>query len=164
MKKFLKYSGLCSLALALVAFILMMATPAIVSTNSDGAVKGTIAIFGGTEAIWGPLAITYKASPMALIGWILGLAGLLVVLAGVVLPLLKIKALEKFSGILSLVAIGLFVAAGVFLFFTVPAFSAATNGGYDDWTLGAGWIIGAILYLVAAAFAALPVVAQILKK
>ena len=68
MKKFLKYSGICALLLALVAFILMMATPAIVGTNSDFAVKGTIAVFGGSEKIFGALAVTYSPSALALIG------------------------------------------------------------------------------------------------
>ena len=40
----------------------------------------------------------------------------------------------------------------------------ANNADLDNWLLGAGWVIAAILYLAAGAFSALPVVAQILKK
>ena len=58
----------------------------------------------------------------------------------------------------------LFAVAGVFLFFTVPAFAAANDVNLDKWGLGAGWVIAGILDLVAAGFAALPVVAQIIKK
>ena len=183
MKKVLKFSGIFALLLGAVGFILMMATPALTysasgfggAVSGSGWISGVAAIFGkGPQHLEGTIPVIGNLGNdgnfegtlawNALLAFIFAIVAVVIVCLGVVLPLLKIKALEKFSGILSLVAIGLFVAAGVFLFFTVPAFSAANNGGYDSWTLGVGWIIGAILYLVAAAFAALPVVAQILKK
>lgn len=157
MKKFLKYSGLCAAVLGIVAFILMMATPAIVSTNSDSVVKGTLVIFGGSEAIWGAIAITYKGSAMALLSWIFALVALVIVLLGVILPALKVKALTKFAGLLNLVACVLLVMAGVFMFFEVGTWYSANNlGDPSNVAMGAGWVIGAILYIVAGVAAILP--------
>ena len=158
MKKFLKYAGICSLVLAIVAFILMMATKAIVKTdNSDYFVKGTMAIFGGTESLFGALSIKYEGSVMALLAWIFALVALLIVLLGVILPLLKVKALTKFAGLLNLIACVLFVLAGVFMFFVVPTWYAANGLDVPSKVgIGAGWVIGAILYLGAGAAAILP--------
>ena len=165
MKKFLRYSGICALLLALDAFILMMATPAIVGTNSDFAVKGTIAVFGGSEKIFGALAVTYSPSALALIGWILGLVGLIIVLCGVVLPLLKVNALVKFAGLLNLIAVICFVIAGIFMFIVIPTWFGANNMDVpDNVAIGAGWIIGAILYIAAGVVAILPAAADFMAK
>ena len=43
MKKFLKFSGICAFLLALVAFILMMATPAVMYKGDDVIAKGIVA-------------------------------------------------------------------------------------------------------------------------
>ena len=83
-------------------------------------------------------------------------------LAGFILPLLKVKALDKFAGILNLIAVCALVTAGILLFFSVPVFYQANKDGaigvynQDVYHLGAGWIIGAILSIVAGAIAILP--------
>ena len=165
MKKVLPFAGLIAFVLALVAFILLMATPAIVSTNSDGAVKGTIAIFGGTEKIWGPLAIEYKGSALALIGWILLLVGLLAACVGAIGGLLKVKALQNLGRVFALVAAGCFLVAGIFFFLVVPTWYSANELDVpNNVAIGAGWVVGAILTLVAAASAACPVVLGLLGK
>lgn len=176
MKKVLKFSGAIAFVLGVVAFILMMATHALVASGNvlgvstsgwfsgvavifgNGAYSGSVGGFSGNGNFEGTLAWN------ALLAFIFAIVAIVIVCAGVVLPLLKIKALDKFSGILNLVAIGLFVVAGVFLFFTVPAFGGANDMDLDGWSLGAGWVISAILYLVAGGFAALPVVGSILGK
>ena len=166
MKKLLKYAGFCSLLLAVVAFILMLATPAIVnkSGNLQVTTDGVVAIFGKTERLLGVDVVT-KPSPMALIAWILALAGLLIVLCGIVLPLLKVKGFTKFAGILNLVAVGCFVVAGIFMFITIPSFYSANDSDVPSTALlGAGWIIGAILYIVAGVVAVLPAFADFLSK
>lgn len=170
MKKLLQFSGLISLVLAIVAFILMMATNAVIqgSGNLQVVTPGTTAIFGKTENIIGGLNSVTKASPLALIGWILMIVGMIIVCLGVVLPLLKINALEKFSGILDIVALACFVVAGIFMFLVVPTFYAA-NGVEakdipDNAVIGAGWVIGGILAIVAGAFAILPAAAAFLGK
>ncbi len=168
MKKLLQFSGLISLVLAIVAFILMMATNAVIqgSGNLQVVTAGTTAIFGKSENIIGGLNSVTKASPLALIGWILMIVGMIIVCLGVVLPLLKINALEKFSGILDIVALACFVVAGIFMFLVVPTFWAANSDADlpNNISIGAGWVIGGILAIVAGAFAILPAVAAFLGK
>ena len=162
MKKVLQFSGLISLVLAIVAFILMMATNAVV--QSSGSVQvvtaGTTAIFGKTEStILGD--VVTKLAPMALLAWIFILVAMIIVALGVILPLLKINALEKFAGILNIVALALLVVGGIFMFIVLPSFFGAN--GYDsvpdNAAIGAGWVIGGILAIAAGAFAILPAAA-----
>ena len=167
MKKVLQFSGLISLVLAVVAFVLMMATNAIVQSSGSLQLvtEGTKAIFGKIEH--GALAdVEYKLAPMALLAWIFILVGLLIVAAGVILPLLKINALEKFAGILNLVALVLFVVGGIFMFCVMPSYFKANGADSvpDSAAIGAGWVIGGILAIAAGAFAILPAVAAFLGK
>ena len=167
MKKFLQYSGICALLLGAAALILMMVTPGILSTGQLGShtFPGMTIIFGGTAVASSGGAsaslFTYKPSPMGLIAWILAIVALGIVLLGVILPALKIKVLEKFAGLLNLCAVVLFVLAGVFMFIIIPTFSAANdNMNLNNYGLGAGWIIGAILFIAAGAVAILPTIAD----
>lgn len=172
MKKVLQFAGLISLALAVVSFILMMATPGVIVTNGNNQYNypGTTVIFGSDEPFDLVNAVlgsgTTKPSALALIGWILLLIGLLIVLAGVVLPLLKVNALEKFAGILSLAALVCFVLAGIFMFLVVPTFYNANgvDNVPNNAAIGAGWVIGGILAIAAGAFAILPAAAAFLGK
>ena len=185
MKKVLQYSGIISLVLGAVAFILMFATHSLaysaettvlgVKTTATGWYDGVSAIFGkgtsyasgsfggfsgeGTSEFSGNLAWN------ALLAWIFILAALIILLLGVVLPIFNVKALDRFSGVLNLVSIGLLVVAGVLLFFTLPTFAGANEwGSQDNWSLGAGWIIAAILAIAGGVFAALPTIANFVKK
>ena len=166
MKKLLKYSGFISLVLVVVAFILMMATNAIVVSigNTQAATKGTTAIFGETTStILGD--VKTNPSVLALLAWIFILVGLVIVLLGIILPLLKVHALEKFAGLLNLVAVLLFVVAGVFMFIVVPTFYAANNIDVpNNAAIGAGWVIGGILSILGGAIAILPAAADFLGK
>ena len=173
MKKVLQFAGIISLALGVIAFVLFLATPGIVlkSGNSQYNYPGTTVLFGSKEAVTvlgfdtGATAVT-KPSVLALVGWILLIVGLLIVLAGVVLPLLKVKALEKYSVILNIAACVLFVLAGIFAFIVLPTFYSAN--GYDsvpDYaSIGAGWVIGGILAILAGLFAVLPAAASFVNK
>ena len=166
MKKVLQFSGLISAVLALVAFILMLATPAIVGSTSlgDWSYAGTTVIFGKAETV---LGTTVKTNPSALglIAWILCLLGFLVVTCGVVLPLLKVKGVEKFAGLLNLVAVVCLVLAGIFMFFVIPTFFGANDADVPSEALiGAGWVIGAILNIVAGGFAILPAAVDFIGK
>ena len=78
----------------------------------------------------------------------------------------KIKFLEKFGGIIALVAGGLLLVAGIFLFFSKAAFGAANDmgDGLKDYSLGAAWIISAILAIVAGVVSAFPAVAALVEK
>ena len=171
MKKVLQFAGLISLVLAAVAFILMLATPAIVLTsgNTQYIYKGTVALFGSKEStnIAGLITLTSETKPsvLALIGFILLVVGLIIVLLGVILPLLKVNALEKFAGVLNLVALVCFVLAGVFMFLVVPTFFAANEVDVPkSASIGAGWVIGGILAILGGAFAILPAAAAFLGK
>ena len=167
MKKVLQFAGLISLVLGVVAFILMMATPAVIQPlvgDTQTVYAGTTAIFGKTEStILGD--VVTKPSVLALIGWILLLVAMIIVALGVILPLFKVKALEKFSGILDIVALACFVVGGIFMFLVVPTFYAANEWDVGDKTqIGAGWVIGGIIAIAAGAFAILPAAAAFFGK
>lgn len=174
MKKVLQFAGLISLALAAVAFILMMATPAVIQTivgDTQTVYAGTTAIFGkttSTDVIIGTLTNTTKPSVLALIGWILILVAMIILALGVILPLLKVKALEKFSGVLEIAACAALVVAGIFMFLVVPTFYGANGVKPEDIpsgaAIGAGWVIGGIVSIVAGAFAILPACANFFGK
>ncbi len=170
MKKFLKFSGAIAFVLALVAFILMMATPAIMYKGEDVIAKGIVAIFGKKESISfmgvGLGTAETKLAWSALLAWIFILVSLIVLCLGIVLPLLKVKALEKYAGIMNLCAVILLVLAGIFMFITVPVFWTANGGDSvpNNVALGAGWIIGGILAILAGVVAILPAVADFLGK
>lgn len=171
MKKVLKYSGICAFVLAVVAFILMLATPGVVAKSGSTSINfgGGLVIFGG--ALDGAqklylLEDAAKAAPMALIAWILILVGLLIVCTGIVLPLLKVKALERFAGVLNLVAVICFVLAGIFMFIVVPSFFKAQgfDSVPDSGKIGGGWVVGGILSIVAGAVAICPAVVDFIEK
>ena len=166
MKKVLPFAGLIAAVLAIVGLILMLATNAVIVTSGNLQVNyaGTTVLFGKTEStILGD--VVTKPSVLALIGFILLAVGLLAACASVLGGLLKIKALAKLGGLLMLVAAGCFLVAGIFMFLAVPTFYSANDANVpDNASLGAGWVIGAILNLVAAAFAALPAVMGLLGK
>ena len=158
MKKVLQFSGLISLVLVVVAFILMLASPAIVGSTSlgDYSVAGTTAIFGKTETVLGTTVHT-NPSVLGLLAWILILVGMIIVCVGVILPLLKINALEKFAGLLNLIAVVCFVLGGIFMFIVVPTFYGANDADVPSGAgIGAGWVIGGILAIAGGAFAILP--------
>ena len=170
MKKFLKFSGAIAFVLALVAFILMMATPAIMYKGDDVIAKGIVAIFGKKENVsvagFSLGTAETKLAWSALLAWIFILLALVILCLGVVLPLLKVKALEKFAGVMNLCAVVLLVLAGIFMFITVPVFWSANGGDKvpDNVALGAGWIIGGILAILASVVAILPAAADFLGK
>ena len=154
MKKVLKYSGIISLILIAVAFILMMASNALKVSGilGDYSIAGTTAIFGHKST--GALDPSYDLAVMALLAWILVLLGILCVVAGFVLPLLKI---DKFAGLLNICAVVCFVLGGIFMFFVVPSFANANyNGTTDGVAIGVGWVFAAIFAIAAGVFAILP--------
>lgn len=150
MKQFIKFSGLCAAVLALVTFILQLATPAITNINlliTTGKVSGTTAIFGGDNI---------TLSWAALIAWIFVLVSMLCLLAVSILPLVGVKALEKYENLLLLVNAGLLLVAGIFMFIVFPTFAAANGAsGSSNGSVGAGWIIGGILAILGACAAGL---------
>ncbi len=165
MKKLLKYSGICAFVLALVAFILMLSTSALVyplERTDDATVSGIHGIFGGVVAsldlgIFGKVTGSYNATWSAIIAFVLILVSMIILLAGFVLPLLKVHALDKVAGILNLVAVLALIVAGIFLFIEKPCFAGANGwNSTDGWKLGAGWIVAGILSIFGGVVAILP--------
>ena len=161
MKKFLKFSGIIAVGLAVVAMILMMTTPVLVYTNNSKtyAIEGTAAIFGGD----------FKLAWTALLGWIFILVALVVLIAGIVLPMLKIKV--PVAGILNLVAVALLIVAGIFMFLVKGALVDANQGAWgisgaalNEHGMGAGWVIAAILAIAGGVVAVLPAALDFNKK
>ena len=168
MKKFLQFSGIIAAVLAIVAFILLMATPAIMSGN-DVVAKGLTVIFGKTEStstIIGTFTSETKLAWSGLLAWLFVLIAMLILLAGVILPLLKVKALEKFAGILNLVAVCLLVVAGIFAFISLAVFCSANGlkNVPEQWTLSAGWVIAGILAIAGGVIAILPAAMDLIGK
>lgn len=169
MKKALKYSGFVAALLAIVAFVLFMATPGVMSGN-DVVAKGTTLLFGKKEAVTiigiklGDSEV--KLAWSALLAWIFVTVALLILILGIVLPLLKVKALDKFAGLLNLCAVVLLVVAGVFAFISLPIFCSANglDSVPEKWTLGAGWVIGGILAILGGVCAILPACADFFAK
>ena len=174
MKKYLKFSGLVALVFALVAFILLMASHSVVyAENHANWYSGISAVFGGGTAQisiggWSNSgSVDAKLAWPALIGWISILVAMVILLLGVILPLLKVKALEKFAGVLNLVAVCALVAGGILVFFTEPAFGAANEWSEDSikaWTFGGGYIAAGILSIVGGCFAILPAAVDFIGK
>ena len=165
MKTFLKYSGFLAAVIAVVGFILMMATPAFFYTSGDNTsyLTSSQVLFG--EEVTGSLfaIISINAGHInavwsAIIGWILAMVGVIALLLGVILPLLK---LNKFAGLLNLIALGALVVAGIFIFISQPCtFTSKASGetyeAFKDYKMNATWIIAAILYIAGGVLAALP--------
>lgn len=168
MKKFLQFAGLIGAVLGIVAFVLLMTTHAIVSTGAiNGWYSGLLVIFGKGQASIAGYAgdADGKLAWVALLGWIFILVAVLVLCCLFLGSLLKVKALEKLSRLLTFVAGGLLVAAGILLFFTIPAYGAANDwSNNNNVALGAGWVIGAILAIVGGGIAILPPVLSLVGK
>ena len=153
MKAFLKFAGLIAAVLALVAFILMLASNALVTKALGNTyyVAGTSVLFGEKGAI-----VDVAPAATAIIAFIFVIVAILILVLNFVMPLLKVKAFEKVGKILNFVAIGALVLAGIFLFFTRAAFSGANDGAFDDYNLAFGYVFAAILLLLGGVVAFLP--------
>lgn len=151
MKLVRKYGIYCGLLFALVAFILMLATVAVSSPVYGGitlVVKGTTAIFGNDGV---------AAYGTALAAWILALIGLLVVAFLAIVPFVKgNKPAKKIGAFIGLGVAVLFLVAGILVL--------CVNAEAKFETLGAGWIIAGIFFLVGAAGIAIDPVLVLLGK
>ena len=175
MKAFLKFSGLIAAVLAIVAIILMMATPSLSAVVNDKTynISGIAGLFGADVILsgngWSVNLGHVNAGWTATVAWILALVATVALLVVTILPLLKINALDKFAGLIALCAACCLLVGGILMFFTQPAMNAANatklvSEPYKDYGLGAGYVVAAILNIVAAACAACPAVMKLLKK
>ena len=181
MKKFLQFSGLIAAVVAIVSFVLMMACPSITYTVVyNGKTIGDPLVLSGVEGIFGKTGTTefygktstytvYNPTVSAIIAFVLLIVAMLILIVGALLPILKVKALNKFAGLLNLIAVIALVVAGVLVFIEVPCFCAAQSTkdhtmSTDGWTLNAGWIISGICAIVAGVLAIAPAFADFLAK
>ena len=172
MKKLFKFAPLCALLLAVVAFILMMAGDALVHDYEllgkvHDFYSGSVVLFGKGDAcllsVKGTLE-DMKVAWNAILAFIFFIVALVVLAISSIMVFVKIKALEKFGGLIALVAGGLLLVAGIFLFFTKGAFASANDLNLDDFSLGAPWVISAILAILAGVVSALPAVVALVEK
>ena len=169
-KKFLKYTGICSFVLSFLSFILILSCDSLVySSRQSGvsisvSISGAIGIFGGNYEVIG-VSVPCNATWSAVTAFVFILVAMIILLAGFILPLLKIHALDKVAGILNFVAVIALLVAGIFLFIELPCFASANGGGdYSGWSLGAGWIVAGILCLLAGLLSVLPAIFDFLGK
>ena len=156
MKKFLQFSGFIAAGLALVAFIFLLAGNGLIykSGNVSLIVRGTNLIFGGD----------YKLAATALIAWIFVLLAMLALCAISVLPLLKVNALDKFSGMIALCSAGLLLIAAILIFCSKAAFVGANSRVFENYSLTFAFVFAGILSIIAAGIAALPACMNLLGK
>ena len=182
MKKFLQFSGLIAAVVAIVSFVLLLACSSLTYdsgiaipnvTDGKAVLSGIEGIFGktGTSEVFGKTSTytVYNPTVSAIIAFVLLIVAMLILIVGALLPILKVKALNKFAGLLNLIAVIALVVAGVLVFIEVPCFCAAQSTkdytmSTDGWTLNAGWIISGICAIVAGVLAIAPAFADFLAK
>ena len=176
MKKLFKFAPLCALLLAIVAFILLLAGQALVhdyqvlGQSMHDFYSGPVVLFGQGDAAVLGTSVKYAADDGIKSAWnaILAFIFIIVALAALILSsimvFVKIKAIEKFGGIIALVAGGLLLVGGIFMFFTKDAFASANDAQLDGYALGAAWVIGAILAILGGVVSALPAVLALVEK
>ena len=170
MKKILPYTGVIAALLAIVPFILIMTTPiTIYQTTVFGATvtyefQGIIALFGGVQKGILGTDVEFVLSPDALVSWILLMVGIVLLLAAFFLPLAKVQAVQRFAGLMNLVAALVLVVGGVMLFLAKNDFLSVNELGTDGYQATAGWIISGILALAAGVCATVPSIADFVEK
>ena len=172
MKKYLRFANLAAALLALVGFILIMATHIANYKNGNltGYYEGANAIFGAgkVSSSYGGTTVTSnfdeKLAWSGLLAWIFALLAILALVVVGVLPLLKVSALAKVEGFVVLGAAALLLIAAIFVFVTKSVFFSVNEYNATNFSVGAGWVIGGVLFILAAAVAACPVVLKLLGK
>ena len=152
MEIFRKWGIYLSLFLTIVAFILMMAAPACFYRNYIE-IAGIQAIFGDKNDVW-----THN-SPAALFAWIIGLLGILAMIALIGWSFLGGEIESRYKGIVELILAVGFVIAGILVFIVIPTYFA-NNGENEDilmfFDLSGGWIASGILYILSGLTIAIP--------
>ena len=171
-KKILQFSAVIALFFVIIGFILFLATDSIVNDSGDGVITGTAAIFGDKGSIGGIITVEVKPAPVALVGWIFILLSMIALIVVSVLPVLHLvikkgKAINLATGVAGAVlsfAIGfLLLLAGVFMLLVLPSFDSANSTSFaDNYLIGPGWIVGAVLVFLAALVMLLPAAGNIL--
>ena len=156
MEIFRKWGIYLSLFLTIVAFILMMAAPFCyaILRGERFEIEGIHAIFGDSQ--YSPLPYN---SPAALFAWIIGLLGILALIALIGWSFLGGEIESRYKGIVELILAVGFVIAGILVFIVIPTYFA--NNGEDEdilmfFNLSGGWITSGILYILSGLTIAIP--------
>ena len=162
MKKLAKLAPLCGAVLAVVAFILVMATPALTMDAFGGKIEiaGTSAIFGETTTLLGKTIQVYNPSWAALIGWILLIVAFVVLVLSTCGELLGVKALKGLNKLFNIIGACSLIVAAILLALVVPTFMGANDMSGEGMGIGAGWVIAVILSGLGGLGALLPVLSK----
>ena len=150
MKTFFKLSGIITFVVALVGFILSLTTTGIIvapDTFLETKLSGAEATFGTN---------LFDGAVTAVLAFVFALIALVILCIGVILPILKVKNLDKVAGLLNCIAVICLIVAGVLCFFTKSSFSSANSDVSAN--LGVAFILGGILYIAIC-----PTIANLIK-
>ena len=171
MKTVLKFAGVISLVAGVAALILFLTTPGLNYTASSQILGGsTTSQIAGQTLIFGGENIAINWAGLGI--FIALVCGLVLLFCGFILPIANAKAAKKFAGLLNFLAACGLIAAGVFAFFIIPAFTSVNgSASFDFGTILKGeysitftWIIAAIVAIAGGVFALLPTVANLSSK
>ena len=152
-----KYGIYVATGLALLGFILLMSTPAVVSGDNT-IVSGIKAIFGGDITVAVIFTGHIDPSGWGLTAWILGLLGICGLVFFCVAPF--IKALDLDNKLFPCIAIGvavLVLASGICSF-------GVNCYGWNNTGIGGGWVVGGILLVLAGGLASVDPLLALLGK
>ncbi len=143
MKLIRKFGIYCACLFTVIAFVLLMATPALNKTVTNPFTQETsVEGFAGTTAIFGNEY--FEPSGIALTAWILVLVAILGIAFLIVVPF--IKALKLDPKLLGLIALGvalLLVVAAILAFLPCVGYNVGAG-------VGIGWAFAGILLFLAA--------------
>lgn len=170
MKKYAKYLNLLTSILLIVSIVLMLACtgitgistvgiPGIIETDFHVEISGITVLFGGTIT---DARIQVHSSPLALIGFILTLVGLILICLLTVLKLIKGEESKNIDMIILCGALFALIG-GIFTSLTKISF-VNTNDFFDKASLSGGYITAAILAIVAGIISSIDPVIGLLSK
>lgn len=148
MKTYSKYFNFVSTLLLIASIILMVASKGfIVKEHTDYYIRGSQIVFGGQAlaGISGPEGV--KASPIALLGFILILAALIAIYIAGTLKMLRENKAGKVYSLILLAAAFVAIIGGIMLFSCKTNYFTTNGSSAEDakqYKMSAGWIISGI--------------------
>lgn len=133
MKFNLKYCGIIGIFLIIICFFLLVGTNAL-TKGSSSYVQGASVIFGNSNSFWVGIVI-----------FLFLIASVYLSIVSIVLFVLNFEKTDRVGGVLSAVSSVLIFFAGIFTFMIKVGIS-----GYDNYSIGGGWIIAGICLIVSA--------------
>lgn len=189
MKTFLKFSGIIAAIVGAVAAVLLVVgnclsltasvTALGITTTTVTSYGSTIALFGsgstttvitvaGTTTTGNPISFDGHVSAVALIGWILILVAVVALLLAFILAFFKVKAVDKFAGLINLCAAACLVAGGIMVLSSMPSIIndslGLTTDSNEGFAFSWNWVMAAILAFAAAVLALFPTCADFASK